>query len=170
MLINLGGLELSDGHLEEAEMFLQRALAKNPGQPFALLNLAAIALKRNDLPTAQGFLERAQRNPLSLAQAEEMLALVEQEEKGRIDLSRLHMASRTDPPSWSIMRRYLAALAVTNQTEKAVAELQTVLATEWYRAESWQLLSDYLTRLGQADEAAKALAQAHAFDVHLRGH
>jgi tetratricopeptide (TPR) repeat protein len=170
MLINLGGLELSDGHLEEAAVLLRRALAKNPEQPFALLNLAAVALKRNDVSTARGFLERAQKNPVSLAQAEEMLALVEQKEKGRINLVRLHMASRTDPPSWSIMRRYLAALAVTNQTEKAVAELQTVLATEWYRAESWQLLSDYLTRLGKAGEAAKALAQAHAFDVHLNHH
>jgi Tfp pilus assembly protein PilF len=170
MLINLGGIELSDGHLEPADMFLQRALAKNPEQPFALLNLAAVAMKRNDLPTARGFLKRAQRNPLSLAQAEEMLALVEQKEKGRIDLSRLRIASRTDPPSWSTMRRYLAALSLTGQTEKAVAELQTLLKTEWYRAESWQLLSEYLTRLGQADEAAKALAQANAFDVHLRGH
>jgi predicted Zn-dependent protease len=170
MLINLGGLELSDGHLEEAEMFLQRALAKNPEQPFVLLNLAAVALKRNDLPTARGFLKRAQKNPLSLAQAEEMLALVEQKEKGRINLSRLRIASQTDPPSWSTMRRYLAALSLTGQTNKAVAELQTLLNTEWYRAESWQLLSEYLTRLGQADEASKALAQAHAFDVHLRDH
>ena len=55
MLINLGGLELSDGHLEQAEMFLQRALAKNPEQPFALLNLAAVALKRNDLPPRKVF-------------------------------------------------------------------------------------------------------------------
>jgi len=169
MLINLGGLELSDGHLEQADLFLQRALAKNPEQPFALLNLAAVALKRNDLPTARGFLQRAQKNPLSQAQAEEMLALVEEKEKGRIDLSRLRIASRTDPPSWSTMRRYLAALSLTGQTEKAVAELQTLLNTEWYRAESWQLLSEYLTRLGKTDEAAKALAQAHAFDVHLRG-
>src|SRR2546430_587013 len=30
MLINLGGLELSEGHFEQASMFLQRALAKNP--------------------------------------------------------------------------------------------------------------------------------------------
>src|SRR5207245_1428963 len=166
MLINLGGLELSDGHLEQADMFLQRALAKNPEQPFALLNLAAVALKRNDRSTARSFLERAQKNPVSLAQAEEMLAMVEQKEKGQVNLLRLRMASRTDPPSWSIMRRYLAALAVTSQTEKAVAELRAVLATEWYRAESWQLLSEYLTRLGQTDEAAKALAHAHAFDVH----
>jgi len=85
-------------------------------------------------------------------------------------LSRLRIASQTDPPSWSTRRRYLAALSLTGQTNKAVAELQTLLKTEWYRAESWQLLSEYLTRLGQSDQAAKALAQAHAFDVHLTGH
>ena len=99
-----------------------------------------------------------------------MLAMVEQKEKGQINLFRLRLASRTDPPSWSIMRRYLAGLAVSGQLPKAVAELQVLLQTEWYRAESWRLLSEYLTRLGQADEAAKALAQAHAFDVHLTDH
>jgi tetratricopeptide (TPR) repeat protein len=170
MLINLGGLELSEGHLEQADMLLHRALAKNPEQPFALLNLAAVALKRNDPSSARGLLERAQKNPVSLAQAEEMLALVEQKEKGQINLSRLRTASRTDPRSWSIMRRYLAALAVTGQTEEAVAELRAVLATEWYRAESWRLLSEYLTRLGETDQAGKALAQAHAFDAHLNNH
>jgi tetratricopeptide (TPR) repeat protein len=170
ILINLGELELSEDHLEQADMLLQRALAKNPEQPFALLNLAAVALKRNDLSTARSFLERAQKNPMSLAQAEEMLAMLEQKEKGQINLLRLRLASRTDPPLWSIMRRYLAALSVSGQTEKAAAELRAVLATEWYRAESWLLLSDYLTRLGQTDEAAKALAQAHAFDIHLEDH
>src|SRR2546423_1225426 len=169
MLINLGGLELSEGRLEQANMVFRRALAKNPEQPFALLDLAAVAFKRNDLATARGFLERPQKNPVSLAQAEEMLAMVEQKEKGRIIWLLLRRASQTDPPPWSIMRRYLAAFAVTGQTEKAVAELQTVLAAEWYRAESWQLLSKYLTSLGRTDEAAKALAQAHAFDVHLTG-
>src|SRR6266513_4064965 len=170
MLINLGALELSDGHLEQADMLFQRALSKNPEQPFALLNLGAVALKRNDLSTARGFLERAQKNPVSLAQAEEMLAMVEQKEKGQVNLSRLRMASRTNPPSWPIMRRYLAALAVTGQTEKAVAELQAVLKTEWYRPESWQLLSDYLARLGETDQAGKTLAQARAFDAHLNNH
>jgi protein O-mannosyl-transferase len=170
MLINLGALELSEGHLEQADMLFQRALSKNPEQPFALLNLGAVALKRNDLSTARGFVERAQKNPVSLAQAEEMLAMVEQKEKGQINLSRLRIASRTNPPSWPIMRRYLAALAVTGQTEKAVAELQAVLKTEWYRAESWQLLSEYLARLGETDEANRALVQAQAVDVHLTGH
>src|SRR5436305_8886978 len=170
MLINLGALELSEGHLEQADMLFQRALSKNPEQPFALLNLGAVALKRNDLSTARGFLERAQKNPVSLAQAEEMLALVEQKEKGEINLLRLRTASRTNPPSWPIMRRYLAALAVSGQTEEAVAKLRAVLKTEWYRAESWQLLSDYLARLGETDQADKALAQARSFDVHLNNH
>ena len=170
MLVNLGGLELSEGHSEQAKVFLQRALAKSPEQPFALLNLAAVALKRNDLPTARGFLERTQKIPLSRAQAEEMLALVEQKETGQLNLSRLRAASRIDPPSWPTMRRYLAALSLTGQTNKAVAELQNLLRTEWYRAESWQLLSEYLTRLGRTEEAAKALAKAHAFDVHLTSH
>src|SRR5205807_514674 len=39
MLSNLGALDLSDGHLEQADMLFQRALSKNPEQPFALLNL-----------------------------------------------------------------------------------------------------------------------------------
>ena len=167
MLISLGALELSEGHLEKAETLFQRALAKNPEQPFALLNLAAVALKRNDLRAARGFLGRAQKNQVSVAQAEEMLAMVEQKEKGQINLVRLHLAWRTDPPSWAIMRRYLAALAVSGQLPTAVAELQVLLKTEWYRAESWQLLSEYLTRLSQTGEAAAAQAEARALDVHL---
>jgi len=168
MLINLGGIELSDGHLDKAETLFQRALAKNPEQPFALLDLASVALKRNDLKTARGFLERAQKNSVSAAQAGEMLAMVEQKENGEINLLRLRLASRTDPPSWAVMRRYLAGLAVSGQLAKAVAELQILLQTEWYRAESWQLLGEYLARLGQNNEAGKALAQARAFDVHLK--
>jgi protein O-mannosyl-transferase len=167
MLINLGALELSEGHLEKAEALFQRALAKNPEQPFALLNLAAVALKRNDLKAARGFLGRAQKNQVSLAQAEEMLAMVEQREKGQINLLRLRRASRTDPPSWTIMRRYLAGLTVSGQLPKAVAELQALLRTEWYRAESWQLLSEYLARLGQTDDAIAAQTKARALDVHL---
>jgi protein O-mannosyl-transferase len=170
MLINLGGLEFTDGHLEKAETLFQRALAKNPEQPFALLNPAAVALKRGDLKTARSFLERAQKNPVSLAQAEEMLAMVEQKEKGQINLFRLRLASRTDPPSWSIMRRYLAGLAVSGQLPEAVAQLQVLLQTEWYRAESWQLLSEYLTRLGQTGDAIAAQARARALDVHLNDH
>ena len=39
--------------------------------------------------------------PETVREAEEMLAVVEQREKGQIDLVRLRKAARTDPPSWS---------------------------------------------------------------------
>jgi Tfp pilus assembly protein PilF len=132
-----------------------------------LINLGAVALKRNDLTAARGYLERAQNNPVSQAQANEMLAIVEQKQSGQIDLLRFRMASRANPPSWLITRRYLTALVLRGQTNNAVAELETVLKTEWYRAESWQLLAQYFTRLGNKDKATTALAKAHAFDVHL---
>ena len=170
MLINLAILELSQNHLDQADALLRRALAKNPEQPFALLNLGAVALNRNNLTAARDFLQRAQRNPVSQAQADEMLAIVEQKESGQIDLLRLRRASRANPPSWLITRRYLAALVVRGQMDNAITELETLLKTEWYRAESWQLLANYLTRAGENDKAATALTRAHAFDVHLTDH
>ena len=170
MLINLGALEISDGHLDRAESLLRRALAKEPGQPFALVNLAAVALKKNDLATARNLIEQARKNPVSGAQAQEILAAVENRQDGKIDLARLRLAAHTGPPAWPVERRYVRALDQTGRTGDAVAELQTVLQTDWYRAESWQLLSDCLAKLDRKSEAALALAAARAYDVHLGGH
>jgi Flp pilus assembly protein TadD len=83
MLINLGGLELSEGHLEKAETLLPA----RPGEKSrATVRFAQSRCRRTEtkrrVKTARGFLERAQKNPVSLAQAEEMLAMVEQKEKG----------------------------------------------------------------------------------------
>jgi len=170
MLINLGALEISDGHLDRAESLLRRALAKEPGQPFALVNLAAVALKKNDLTIARNFIEQAGKNPVSEAQAQEILAAVENRQDGKINLGRLRLAAHTGPPAWSVERRYVRALDQTGRTGGAVAELQTVLETDWYRAESWQLLSDCLAKIDRKSEAALALAEARAYDVHLGRH
>ena len=64
MLINLGGLELSEGKLEDAATHLHGALQKKPDQPLAILNLAAVALKQNDRKMARELLMRATRMPL----------------------------------------------------------------------------------------------------------
>ena len=170
MLINLGALEMSDGHFDRAESLLQRALAKEPGQPFALVNLAAVALKKNDLTTARNLLERACKNPVSAAQAQEILAAVEKRQDGEIDLARLRLAAHSGPPAWPIERHYVRALDQNGRTGGAVAELQAVLETDWYRAESWQLLSDCLAKLDHKSEAGLALAEARAYDVHLGRH
>jgi tetratricopeptide (TPR) repeat protein len=170
MLINLGALEMTDGHLDRAESLLRRALAKKPGQPFALLNLAATALKKNDLTTARNLIEQARKNPVSEAQAQEMLVAVENKQNGQIDLARLRLAAHIGPPAWSIERRYVRALDENGYTEIAVAELRALLQIDWYRAESWQLLSDCLAKLDRNAEAARALAEARTYDVHLGRH
>ncbi|PZR79286.1 MAG: hypothetical protein DLM52_01285 [Chthoniobacterales bacterium] len=170
MLINLGTLEMSQGHLDEAQTLLERALIKQPEQPFALLDLAIVALKRNDFATTRSFLARAVKHSVTEAQAHEAMAVLEFKESGKVDLLRLRLASRTGTPSWTITQRYIRALEKSGQTSAAMAELRAVLAMEWYRAESWRLMSNYLAQAGRLPEAAATLAEANRLDVHLNGH
>src|SRR5260370_33612680 len=69
MLINLAGLELTEGKLEDAAVHLHAALQKKPDQPLALINLAAVALKQNDFKRARQPITRATQMPLVDAQA-----------------------------------------------------------------------------------------------------
>jgi tetratricopeptide (TPR) repeat protein len=167
MLINLGGLELSEGRLDLAKTHLTAALRKEPDQPLAVINLAALALKQNDFKVARQLLTRAAQMPLVDAQAHELLAVLENKENGRADLLRMRLAARTGPSNWSVEKRYVNLLDETGATPVAIRELQTCLATEWYRAESWQLLSHLFSKIGRNREAAEALTRATAYDVHL---
>src|SRR5207247_6799783 len=45
MLINLAGVELSEGKLPDAAAHLHEALTKSPNEPLAVINLASVALK-----------------------------------------------------------------------------------------------------------------------------
>lgn len=170
MLINLAGLELHDGQLDSAKKHLEMALQKEPGQPLAVINLAAVAIRQNDFPTAHELLDRATKLPLIDAQAHELLAVLKFKETGETDLMRMRLASRTGPPNWRIERRYVEVLDSTDNTDRAIAELKAYLATQWYRAESWELLSRLLAKAGQTGEALEALEQAKAYDVHLMEH
>jgi Tfp pilus assembly protein PilF len=167
MLINLAGLELSQGNLDAAKKNLALALRKEPNQPLALLSLASIAMRQNDFAAARDLLNRPTNTPLFEARAYELLALLEHKEKGRVDLLRFRLAARTGPPNWSIEKRYVEVLDQSGEPNAAIAELKSCLATQWYRAESWQLLSGLLSKAGQTAEAAKAKARAEAYDVHL---
>ena len=167
MLINLGGLELSEGRLDLAKKYLAAALRKEPNQPLAIINLAVLALKQNDFKTARELLTRATQMPVVDAQAHELLAVVENKEHGRADLLRLRLASRTGPPNWSIEKRYIELLDETGATSNAIGEMQNCLRTEWYRAESWQLFSRLLAKSGREKDSAAALARAQQLDVHL---
>jgi protein O-mannosyl-transferase len=170
MLINLGGLELSEGKLEDAAVHFHAALQKKPEQPFAIINLAAIALKQDDFKLARELLERATKMEAVRAQAYEMLAVLEFRESGRMDLMRLRLASRTGNPQWSIEKRYVQALDDSGKRGAALAELENCLRTEWYRAETWQLFGAILQKGHIQDKAAIAFSTAHSYDVHLDAH
>lgn len=170
MLINLAGLELSEGRLDRAKAHLQMALRKEPEEPLAVLNLAAVAVKQNDFKNAHDLLARATQMPLVEAQAHELLAILEHKETGRVNLLRLRLASHTGPSNWAIERRYIKALDEAGALPKAIAELQAVLGGQWYRAESWQLLGDLLAKADRNQEAGEARIKAGLYDVHLIEH
>ncbi|MEY2542327.1 MAG: protein O-mannosyl-transferase [Verrucomicrobiota bacterium] len=170
MLINLGGLELTEGKLEDAAVHLHAALQKKPDQPFAIINLAAVALKENDLKLAHELLGRAAKMDAVEAQAHDLLAVLEHKETGRANVLRMRLAARTGPSNWSIEKRYVMLLDQTGAHVEAIKELQNCLTKEWYRAESWQLLGQLLTNAGLSDLAALAFIRAHEYDVHLDAH
>jgi len=170
MLINLASQELHDGQLDFAKKHLDAALEKEPDQPFAVINLAVVAIRKEDYPTARQILNRAKTLPVVDAQAHELLAILEIKEHERVELLRFRLASRTGPPNWRIERRYIDALDQTGNTAAAIKELSDCLKTQWYRAESWQMLSRLLSKNGSTREASEALEQAKDYDVHLLEH
>jgi len=170
MLINLASQELHEGQLDSANKHLEMALEKEPNQPFAVINLAVVAIRKNDYATAREILNRAKDLPVVDAQAHELLAILEVKEHNRVELLRFRLASRTGPPNWRIERRYIEALDQTGNTSAAIHELAGCLKTQWYRAESWQLLSRLFAKTGATREGTDALEQAKDYDVHLLEH
>jgi tetratricopeptide (TPR) repeat protein len=145
MWINLGGLELSEGHLDAARKALDRALAKEPENPLARLNLAAVLIKQGDFPAARALLKKINDPPDVWARAEESLAVLENRETGNVNLMRLRLASRLGPPNWAIEQRYIKALKDLNFPDRAIIELKTCLGVAPYRAESWQVMASSCT-------------------------
>ncbi len=170
MLINLAGIESSEGKLEDAALHLHAALEREPNQPFAVVNLAAVALKQNDFKLAHVILDRATTMPAVEAEAQELLTVLENKENGRANLHRLRLATRKGTPNWWIEKRYIKLLDETGDMAAAMRELKSCLRRDWYRAESWQLLGQLLQKAGRQDKAELAFSQAHAYDVHLDQH
>jgi tetratricopeptide (TPR) repeat protein len=170
MLINLASLEMREARLDIAKKHLEAALKKEPNQPLAIINLAAVALRQNDFAATRELANRAKDLPLVDAQAYELLAILELREHNRVEPLRFRLASRTGPPDWRIERRYIEVLDQTGATAAAISELGACLRTQWYRAESWQLLSRLLAKSGATGDAKEALEQARAYDVHLMEH
>lgn len=167
MLINLGGLELGEGHLEAARRVLEEALRKEPDNPLAQLNLAALEIREQKFPAARARLKKIVEPPEIRARAEESLAVLENRETGKVNTIRLRLAARLGPPNWQIEERYIKALADLGYPDRAITELKTCLVVAPYRAESWLMMSELLRKIGRPNEAAIAFAEAEAADVHL---
>ena len=116
---------------------------------------------------AHGVISRALKQPVAQAKAQELLAVLEHNETGRVNLLRMRLAARTGPPDWSIEKRYIMVLDESGATDQAIAELKACLPTQWYRAETWELLSQFLAKAAEADDAARSHEIAKKFDVHL---
>ncbi len=170
MWINLGGLELSEGNLDRAKSALNKALEKEPDQPLATLNLAIVALRQKDFKTARTLATRASKDDWVEAQAHELLAVIDYQEKGSANPLRLRLASRTGLPNWEIEKRYVRLMDELGSTDSAISELQGCLRSEWYRAESWDLLGQLLRKRGNLKEASWADEEALTYDVHLDEH
>jgi predicted Zn-dependent protease len=127
-------------------------------------------LRQNDFKTSRALALRATQMPWVDAQAYELLAVLDNKEKGEVNPLRLRLAARTGAPNWNIEKRYVRFMDESGATDAAIRELQTCLQTQWYRAESWQLLEQLLTKIGMTNEAAIARGQAAAYDVHLNAH
>ncbi|HEY8835964.1 MAG TPA: tetratricopeptide repeat protein, partial [Chthoniobacterales bacterium] len=97
MLINLASQELHEGQLDSAKKHLEAALEKEPNQPFAVINLAVVAIRKEDYATAREILNRAKDLPVVDAQAHELLGILEITEHDRVELLRFRLASRTGP-------------------------------------------------------------------------
>jgi hypothetical protein len=167
MWVNLGGLELSEGHPDAARKALGRALKREPDNRLALLNLAAVLIRQRDFSGARTILKKIKDPPELWARAEESLAVLENRETGKVDLQRLRRAARLGSPNWSIEKRYIKALADGGFPDRAISELKTCLGVAPYRAESWRMMSELLLKTGRPNEAAAALAEAEANDIHL---
>ena len=136
MLINLGGLELSEGHLAAAHATLESALGKEPDSALVQLNLAAVKMKERDFAGTRELLKKITQPPELQARAEESLAVLENRETGTVDLMRLRLASRLGPSNWTIEQRYIKALADVGYSDRAITELQTCLVTAPYRGKA----------------------------------
>lgn len=167
MLINLGGLELSEGHLHAAQQALDRALQKEPDNALAELDLAAVKIKQRDFSSARALLERITCPDALRAKAEEAMAVLESRESGMINLMRLRLAARLGPPNWDIEKRYVKALADGGFPDRAIIELRACLTNAPYRAESWLVMSELLRKIGRPNESAIAFIAAEARDIHL---
>jgi Flp pilus assembly protein TadD len=166
MLINLGGLELTEGNTAQAIADLQKALRLTPDQPFGVMSLGAAYLHGRQYKLAREQFEKALGWPMTEAGALQDLAVVDfqQYRTDRADL--LAKAAEMAPEDWSIQRRYIMHLAERGEYKAAITALRAVVSDDPWRADAWKLLGDLWVDERQYDLAERDYRRAVALDVH----
>jgi Flp pilus assembly protein TadD len=166
MLINLGGLELTEGNIDVGIADLQKAMVLSPDQPFGLITLGSAYLRKKQYKLADEQFEKALDFPIMAPEALQDIAVVEFQENRRDRVDLLRKAAELAPENWPIQKRYILHLAELGHNANAMEALRTIANDQPWRADAWKLLGDFWTRLRQYESAARAYRKAIDLDVH----
>jgi tetratricopeptide (TPR) repeat protein len=175
MWVNLGQLDSDDAarthdpaRQQTAIADYQKALAKRPGLPFALLGLATAEMRARDYDSALKHLQQVEIIPFLRGEALKDRAALEYQQTGNVNLGLLYKATTLEPDNWDIQRAYITTLADSGKINEAAVALKAVVLKQPWRAESWKLIGDLFMRAGRADLAAMPYDRARMYDVHLK--
>lgn len=166
MYINLGGLELSEDHVQPAIADLQKALALSPDQPFALVSLGSAYLRIKQYDLARQDFNKAIAFPITEADALQALAVLDYQESGKDRMDLLVKAARIAPEEWPIQKRLIEHLGERAQLIDAISMLRAITTRDPWRADAWKLLGDFWSHIRKWDSADRAYRKAIALDVH----
>jgi Flp pilus assembly protein TadD len=166
MLINLGDLELTEGHPGPAIADFLKSLDLSPDQPFALVSLGSAYLRGKQFDLARQEFEKASKIPITAADADQALAVLDYQEYrvDRMDL--MEQSAELAPDDWSIQKRFIEHLGERGQVVAAISALREITADQPWRADAWRALGDFWAHEQQYDSAVRAYRKAIDLDVH----
>jgi tetratricopeptide (TPR) repeat protein len=148
----LGELLLESGQLAEAEQVWQDLLRSRPNHPRALLGLAQVALARDQLPVARGWLQSAIKQPAITRSALELLATVERRSGNKPAADAAVLRARGLPPGPPLPNPWLELAASYRIGRTAWAAQGRQLLAAGRLAEAETLLSRFAQEDPQAPE------------------
>ena len=172
--LKLAELLFKQGLIDEAYVHYDWRLAFVPGDPYALLGLARIALQRNDRAEALRLLESIVRKSPDFSAAHNLLASVydrmgeaaRAEQERQLGSSTGRFVEANDPRlyqvyAWSfnssIVDLYGQTKAQPRQWEVSLPYYQKAVRLAVHDASAYEALAGLYTRLGRADDARAAL-------------
>jgi putative PEP-CTERM system TPR-repeat lipoprotein len=159
--LNLGKLDLIEGHPDRAEKRFHEALRLKPGEPAALVALAQAALAKGNREAAVKWLETARRdNPLAV----EPRVLLAQYYLSQRDLQRAESlageAIRLAPDNAAALNVLGVTLASAGRTRDSVDALNRAVAANPESAKAHFSLASAHLAAGEIEPALKAARQA----------